>query len=457
MADAEDATAVAEPQEDMQLDGDEEAELAKLEAQLYGEEGGDDGDDAGASEDPGSGAGDAQGAGDASVPMTKSQMKRKARLERKIAKRAALKVREKEQRAAKREEAQARKAAELAAMTEEEKATMREERAARLAAFKEQERLVKERMKQSLEAGPRVIIDLDWEDKMTEADTRHLMQQLHFSYAANKHVEKPVHMMLTSFKGGIAATATKMISGIDNWHVTRTEQHYSELFAAPEQRQQLVYLTADSEVELEELDPAKVYIIGGMVDHNRYKGLCEGSARAAGIATARLPISKHVQLASRAVLTVNHVFQILAEWYNRRDWAAVLDAVLPMRKRAEYQQQQGAGGRGGRGGGGGGRGGGGRGGGGRGGEGGKGRGRGGQQEAQQEEGAKPAEAPAPAEPAVEAAAQPQQAAPAAAPVEEGAGAEAAASAEGSGAAEAEGRGTKRKAEDEAGAVEAGAQ
>lgn len=44
--------------------------------------------------------------------------------------------------------------------------------------------------------------------------------------------------------------------------------------------------------------------------HCRYKGLCEGSARAAGIATARLPISKHVQLASRAVLTVNHVFQV---------------------------------------------------------------------------------------------------------------------------------------------------
>ncbi len=42
----------------------------------------------------------------------------------------------------------------------------------------------------------------------------------------------------------------------------------------------------------------------------RYKGLCEGSARAAGISTARLPIAKHIQLASRAVLTVNHVFQV---------------------------------------------------------------------------------------------------------------------------------------------------
>lgn len=42
----------------------------------------------------------------------------------------------------------------------------------------------------------------------------------------------------------------------------------------------------------------------------RYKGLCKKRAEEAGIATARLPITKYVQLDSRAVLTVNHVVQV---------------------------------------------------------------------------------------------------------------------------------------------------
>lgn len=36
-------------------------------------------------------------------------------------------------------------------------------------------------------------------------------------------------------------------------------------------RQKIVYLTADSEDELTELRPDETYIIGGIVDHNRYK------------------------------------------------------------------------------------------------------------------------------------------------------------------------------------------
>lgn len=36
-------------------------------------------------------------------------------------------------------------------------------------------------------------------------------------------------------------------------------------------RQKIVYLTADSEEELTELRPDETYIIGGIVDHNRYK------------------------------------------------------------------------------------------------------------------------------------------------------------------------------------------
>lgn len=70
----------------------------------------------------------------------------------------------------------------------------------------------------------------------------------------------------------------------------------------------------------------------------RYKGICRQRATEAGIATARLPITKYVKLADRAVLTVNHVVHIMVEMFNRRNWKEVLDIVLPPRKRADFKK-----------------------------------------------------------------------------------------------------------------------
>ena len=68
------------------------------------------------------------------------------------------------------------------------------------------------------------------------------------------------------------ATSCHLHAGIDNWHVTRTEENYVEYFK--EQKDKVVYLTADSSCELETLDPESIYVIGGMVDHNMYVGGC---------------------------------------------------------------------------------------------------------------------------------------------------------------------------------------
>jgi tRNA (guanine9-N1)-methyltransferase len=62
-----------------------------------------------------------------------------------------------------------------------------------------------------------------------------------------------------------------------------------------------VYLTADSPNELVQLDSSKIYIIGGIVDRNRHKGICYKRAQEAGIATAKLPISQHVKLQTSVV------------------------------------------------------------------------------------------------------------------------------------------------------------
>lgn len=55
---------------------------------------------------------------------------------------------------------------------------------------------------------------------------------------------------------------------------------------------QIVYLTGDSENELQELSEDEAYIIGAMVDHNRHKGLTHKLAVEAGIRHARLPLDR---------------------------------------------------------------------------------------------------------------------------------------------------------------------
>lgn len=94
----------------------------------------------------------------------------------------------------------------------------------------------------------------------------------------------------------------------------------------------IVYLTADSENIINELDPKKAYIIGGIVDRNRYIRLTYDKAIAQGIGHAKLPIGDHLKLTTSAVLAVNHVFEIVAEQFNIKDWSKTLYKVIPGRK-----------------------------------------------------------------------------------------------------------------------------
>lgn len=94
----------------------------------------------------------------------------------------------------------------------------------------------------------------------------------------------------------------------------------------------LVYLSSDSPNILTTLSPYTTYIIGGIVDKNRHKGLCQKRATELGIPTAKLPIGEFMVMNSRSVLAVNHVVEIMLRWLECGDWGEAFEKVIPKRK-----------------------------------------------------------------------------------------------------------------------------
>ncbi|KAJ3183291.1 tRNA methyltransferase 10 [Gaertneriomyces sp. JEL0708] len=205
-----------------------------------------------------------------------------------------------------------------------------------------------------------VIIDLQFQDKMIDKEHKSTAQQIGRCYAINRNTKRPVKLTFSSFEGVVKEKLATQAKDYMNWTVKGggNKPGKTQLTLTPEpyhtvtEPTDLVYLTADSPNEIEELDETKTYVIGGIVDKNRYKNLCYNEAQKQGIATAKLPLGKYIDLKTRKVLTINHgalcaqrvplermmsnvnllVFEIMIKYLVERDWEKVLLEVLPPRK-----------------------------------------------------------------------------------------------------------------------------
>jgi tRNA (guanine9-N1)-methyltransferase len=95
---------------------------------------------------------------------------------------------------------------------------------------------------------------------------------------------------------------------------------------------EIIYLTADSDDTLTHLSPHTTYVIGGLIDRNRHKGICYKRASDRGIKTAKFPIKDYLDMASRSVLATNHVVEIMVRWLECGDWGEAFLKVMPKRK-----------------------------------------------------------------------------------------------------------------------------
>lgn len=133
---------------------------------------------------------------------------------------------------------------------------------------------------------------------------------------------------------------------------TETSNAAAEHLETLQRQGEIIYLTSDSPDTLTELKPYHTYIIGGIVDKNRHKGLCYKRALDANsnaekierlngrqVKTAKLPIGEYMQMASRQVLATNHVVEIMLRWLDCRDWGQAFLEVMPKRKGAKLRDE----------------------------------------------------------------------------------------------------------------------
>ncbi|KAI9490994.1 guanine-1-methyltransferase-domain-containing protein [Zychaea mexicana] len=175
----------------------------------------------------------------------------------------------------------------------------------------------------------RVVMDCSFTSYMHDTEIKSMQAQLVRCHSANRAGAHPMEITITSFDDALKNAFEKKTPTYTNWkNIEFTTESYMDKFDTSK----LVYLSADSDNVVRELEDDKVYIIGGIVDKNRHKGLCQNKATDQGIQTAALPIGEYLHMASRKVLTVNHVYEIMIKWLETRDWEKAFLEVIPGRK-----------------------------------------------------------------------------------------------------------------------------
>ncbi|XP_063359516.1 tRNA methyltransferase 10 homolog A [Cydia amplana] len=174
-----------------------------------------------------------------------------------------------------------------------------------------------------------IIIDLSFDDLMIEKDRFKVIKQILRCYSVNRRSASPLQFHITGFSERAKSEMSRH-NGYENWDIQFHNESYLELFP----KENLVYLTSESENVIENFEENTYYIIGGLVDHNQHKGLCHKIAQEQGIRHGQLPLDIYVNMKTRKVLTIDHVFEIVVKISEGTPWQDTLLKVLPLRKGA---------------------------------------------------------------------------------------------------------------------------
>ncbi|KAM4053211.1 tRNA methyltransferase 10 homolog B isoform 1-T3 [Anomaloglossus baeobatrachus] len=190
--------------------------------------------------------------------------------------------------------------------------------------------LTKERLLEAKDSGPKLCIDLSMTDHMSKKEISRLAAQIRRLYGSNKKAAKPFWLYLTGFVENslLYDECVRMNDGFVHYLVESTADSFVDLFPLDT----IVYLTPDSDHVLADIDPTKVYVLGGLVDESVQKKVTYQKAKDNGLQTARLPIQEYMVKKDNVknyhceILAINQVFDILRTYCETRSWPEALKA-----------------------------------------------------------------------------------------------------------------------------------
>lgn len=215
-----------------------------------------------------------------------------------------------------------------------------------------------------------LVLDCGFDELMLDKERISLGSQLTRCYSDNSRAPYRAHMVVSSFNKLLRHRfETVMRKTHEHWKGVRFMQEdfvqaaemarewmketgaqqgrskmagvFADKTDAKPEDGEVVYLSSDSPYTLTELKPYSTYIIGGLVDKNRHKGICYKRACERGIKTAKLPIGDYIQLAGRSVLATNHVVEIMVRWLETRDWGQAFVQAIPSRRDVVLKERAG--------------------------------------------------------------------------------------------------------------------
>lgn len=163
---------------------------------------------------------------------------------------------------------------------------------------------------------------------MVSREVKSLFSQIMRCYSANRRSNSPFNLEVSSFSGEISERFKETYSEYDRWDVAFNSEHF---ISTEQDKEKIIYLTPDSDVVLESIKSDHIYVIGGIVDKNRFKGRTLESATELNIKTARLPVPEFIDLKTSPVLTIYHVLEIMLKYKDCHDWKEALESFVPKR------------------------------------------------------------------------------------------------------------------------------
>lgn len=214
----------------------------------------------------------------------------------------------------------------------------KDERAAFLAeekiALAQQAAAVKAKLEAGKAKGRRIVIDCEFEAKMSDRENKSLIAQLKYIYSKMKKSPVPVSLTLTGYGGRLEELIK--YHNAEQWEMHWEPRTLAALLAdGMLEKEKTVYLSPDASDVVSQIDTDTVYIIGGLVDGSVLKDVSKSKAAELGVRTQKLDLAAFKGNCSfRNCLNVNDVFNILVESMEGKPLADAVQANMPLRMKA---------------------------------------------------------------------------------------------------------------------------